>query len=256
MRRLLILLVVPLLAASGPTGASIKGHVTFTNGGKEVAYEAGFVYLQTRKRPQATGGNTVQAKIEQRGKKFVPASLVVPIGATVAFPNFDHEEHNVFTSIMPSFDLGRYTTDPKGKTHVFMDADEFSIYCDIHRDMEASVKVVATRPEWIVRVTGGAFELGGIPDGQYRLMAWAPHSDEVVVDVTVSNGNVTTIQPLDKINVALGEIPPHRRKDGTVYPCHSPPCANRAPPLLNSLPGRPALAETGAGPAEIAGKTA
>lgn len=224
-----LLVLVPLLLGSGPSGATLIGHVTFTRNGKEVPYDDGYVYLQTkpvRSHPKDDlGGSAVKTQIVQQGKKFVPAAIMVPLGATVAFPNADREEHNVFSPDRPNFDLGRYNTDAKGKTHVFEFVDEINIYCDIHRDMAASVKVVATRPEWIVKVTGGAFALGGIPDGHYRLGAWAPHiGTDVFVDVVVANGQVTATPSLDQIHVALQEPPAHRRKDGTPYPCPYPPC--------------------------------
>src|SRR6185295_17355955 len=50
-----------------------------------------------------------QRIIEQRGRRFAPHVLAVPVGSTVSFPNFDPFFHNVFSlSPMRSFDLGIY----------------------------------------------------------------------------------------------------------------------------------------------------
>ncbi|HYU15546.1 MAG TPA: hypothetical protein VEL05_05735, partial [Candidatus Acidoferrum sp.] len=45
--------------------------------------------------------------IEQRGREFAPHLMAVPVGSTVAFPNFDGIYHNVFSrSEARPFDLG------------------------------------------------------------------------------------------------------------------------------------------------------
>ena len=220
--RIAAITVLALLLGNGPSAtpqtATIAGQVTFTRDGQVVPYDDGFVYLQESKHPKATGGDTFKAKIVQQGRKFVPRSLVVPLGAEIAFPNLDQEEHNVFSPTEPTFDLGRYPTDKVGKTEKFEDLDEFDIYCDIHRCMQASVKVVKTPPAWIVKVDRGAFALQGVPDGEYKLIAWAPHSTEVSVKVSVAGGQITATPSLDKIRVSLGQAASHHsRKDGKPY---------------------------------------
>ena len=45
--------------------------------------------------------------MEQRDRQFAPRLLAVPVGSTVAFPNFDPIYHNVFSrSQVTPFDLG------------------------------------------------------------------------------------------------------------------------------------------------------
>src|SRR5438094_187208 len=47
--------------------------------------------------------------VEQRGREFLPHVTAIPVGSTVAFPNFDNLFHNVFsTSPLAPFDLGIY----------------------------------------------------------------------------------------------------------------------------------------------------
>src|ERR1700690_1530977 len=64
---------------------------------------------------EGQGASTpVTAALEQENRRFVPETLVVPVGSTVSFPNNDPVFHNVFSLSSPKlFDLGNY---PKGHT--------------------------------------------------------------------------------------------------------------------------------------------
>src|SRR6185295_19219929 len=54
----------------------------------------------------------VTVNLEQKNRRFVPDTLVVPVGSTVSFPNRDPIFHNVFSLSKPaSFDLGNYPKD-------------------------------------------------------------------------------------------------------------------------------------------------
>ena len=69
--------------------------------------------------PGATPRSATRLELAQQGEAFRPQLVVVPVGATVSFPNGDPVFHNVFSySRARRFDLGRY---PKGesKTVVF-----------------------------------------------------------------------------------------------------------------------------------------
>ena len=219
------LILLALLLGSGPSAPALHGHVAVERAGKEVPYDSAFVYLLPRKRLKLTEADAVSAKIVQQSKRFVPAALVVPVGSTVAFPNLDRIEHNVFSPTDPGvagFDLGRYSTDAAGRTHLFKVPNEYSIYCDIHREMVASIKVVKAPPQWIAHVDKDAFAIADMPaDGTYELHAWAPFSEEFVVTITIENGKISadSQKQLDTIKVQLGAAAPHQRVDGSPYTC-------------------------------------
>src|SRR5258706_9520972 len=125
--------------ASG-VGGTVRGKIRVIDRGKAVAHDNVYVYLEdTRHRRHALPGEGQKAEIKQVQKQFTPQVLVVPTGTTVAFPNYDIEEHNVFSPSDPpgQFDLGRYTTDHKGKVHEFDEAAEVDIFCDVHKEMWA-----------------------------------------------------------------------------------------------------------------------
>ena len=110
--------------------------------------------------------------IVQENKKFVPSLLIVPVGASVEFPNNDYEFHNVYSySKTKRFDLGRY---PRGvsKTVLFNNPGIVKIYCEVHAWMRAAV-VVVENPFFSVIDEAGYFKIKDIPPGAYKLTAWS-----------------------------------------------------------------------------------
>src|SRR4051812_44915153 len=183
---LFLLALVALLGlgadSAAPTpGGTVTGKVVSVRNNEKVAHDDVYVYLEPVTRPgklRKAPGAGVKREIHQKGLAFVPHVIVVPLGADVSFPNDDKDEHNVFSPTDPPFDLGRYRTDKKGKAHRFEDADEFDIFCDIHREMWAKVKVVDSAPDTILQVTDGTFTFQNVPPGTYKVVAWTPNSSE------------------------------------------------------------------------------
>src|SRR5262249_8890743 len=129
--------VAPAPPASAGEG-SIAGVVRITR--LKVASEVrGFdevlVYLEDA--PNTGGLPRGPFQIDQKQKAFRPKLLVVPAGATVAFPNEDEFTHNVF-SVTPgdSFDLGTYATGTS-KAVTLDHAAVVSIFCNVHPQMVA-----------------------------------------------------------------------------------------------------------------------
>jgi len=226
MKRVLViaLLVLAPDASSDPRGGTVTGKVLVFEGGKPTnKRDEVWVYLEaiSPRRHHSTDPPPAR-EIRQVKERFVPNVLVVPVGTTVAFPNLDHQEHNVF-SPEPYFDLGRYNENHKGRTHTFDDPAEMQIYCDIHKNMWAYVMVVDTDPRWIVKVGGdGKYAISDVPPGKYKVHVWTYASDEVKSDVTVASDASVTVA---EAHLSLGKVPEHLRKDGSVYQvCQYPPC--------------------------------
>jgi len=227
-RLLLATLVLALAAPTGPAphGGSVRGRIRVIANGKPVAHDDVYVYLQpVRRRRGALPGTGVSTEIRQQKEEFVPHVVVVPVGASVAFPNYDNEEHNVFSPTDPpgQFDLQRYNTDKKGKSHVFEDAGEIDIYCDIHKQMRAKVKVVDT--PYIAAVgADGKIAFDHVAPGTYKVMGWLPdNKEETSSEPIVVTDDKTTVLP-DELHLQLDLLPvrPHTRKDGTQYPIYKP----------------------------------
>lgn len=156
------------------------------------------VYLESR---LPDPGHPVHAELEQRGQRFDPRMVVIPVGSSVSFPNSDPIFHNVFSlSGAKKFDLGYY---PAGRTRMvkFDKPGVVQVYCHLHSNMYAAIVVVPNR--WYTLPGGdGTFSFHDIPPGTYRLVAWhmnagffrreinipATGSAEVVVDIPVRDG--------------------------------------------------------------------
>jgi plastocyanin len=219
MRARYLVLVVALLGAdtSPPTGGTINGSVLAIKGGKQVARSDVYVYLEQlgRVRRSAPPGAGIKREIRQVNEAFTPNVVVVPVGATVAFPNYENKEHNVFSPTDPVFDLGRYKLDKKGKTHQFDDADEFDIFCDMHPKMWAKVKVVDSAH--IAQVVDGKFTFTNVAPGRYKVVAWVRNSPEVRSgEVTVTSGGTVTLDRALHLQVKT-RSGCHERKDGSDY---------------------------------------
>jgi hypothetical protein len=151
--------------------------------------------------------------MRQRDSAFVPQVLAIPRGTTVEFPNEDKIFHNAFSlSEAARFDLGLYRGGVSRRV-TFQRPGVVDVYCNIHPDMVAAIRVLDTG-YFAVTDHSGAFRIAGVPPGKYPLIAWAPRSPEVRRTVTITAGGTTTT----KLELRVGAaIPRHTRKDGTPY---------------------------------------
>ena len=129
-------------------------------------------------------------RIVQANKTFEPSLLVVPVGATVDFPNDDIVSHNVFSPARGSkFDLGLYKQGTS-RSYTFTRPGVVPIFCNIHPQMIAHVVVVpgphVARPD-----AAGKFTLRDVPAGKYTLVTWYPWGEPVRMEVQVLSGRRT-----------------------------------------------------------------
>lgn len=132
------------------------------------------------------------AVISQRGARFQPEFLVVPVGQTVDMPNDDRITHNVFSVSPPKrFDLGHY---PQGeKRSVRFDKPGIvELYCNIHENMQATVLVAPStffaRPN-----ADGQYRIAELPVGKYPVTAYSPDGGSTTLTVEISANKTTTL---------------------------------------------------------------
>lgn len=214
----LCLALVRTLAAEQATG-TVTGKLVLVRDGAAIvapADEPAFVYLlDTRKRHGKPP--TRSAEIIHRDRKFIPAVSMVSTGTTLTFPNVDIETHNAFSNTEGlRFDLGRYGHDER-PTRVFDDPGEVDLYCDIHKDMWAKIKIVDTA--YFAPVVAGTFRVTNVPPGTYKAIGWYRDSRESAADelVTVTAGGTATIATPIQLQAGSRKSE-HRRKDGSAYP--------------------------------------
>lgn len=133
----------------------------------------------------------IMAAMGQRNRRFERELLVIPVGSTVEFPNFDAIFHNIFSlSRAQPFDLGYY---PKGQTRFvkFPRAGIVQVYCHVHPNMYAAIVVTSSR--WFGKpARDGSFNWSDVPPGKYRLMIWQKFVGVFHKDVAVpERGNIT-----------------------------------------------------------------
>jgi plastocyanin len=194
----------PKRRAAEPTTGIVRGKVELPHG-EPVAY----VYVENVFAPAVRNEKVV---IEQVRKQFVPNWAVIQRGTMVEFPNTDSVYHNVFSqSSGNSFDLGLYNSTSAAKNHTFSEPGAVDIFCNIHPQMAASILVVPNRHFAKVK-PDGKFEIGDVPAGKRKVVAWAPGSRLNVQWVELGGG--------DSVDVDFrleGKLPGHKNKDGQQY---------------------------------------
>jgi len=113
----------------------------------------------------------ITATLEQKNRRFIPETLVVPVGSTVSFPNLDPVFHNVFSLSKPkSFDLGNYAKD-HSRTVTFPKPGIVFVHCHLHPNMAAAI--VVSPNQWSTKAdAAGRFAISGAPSGSYTIVAW------------------------------------------------------------------------------------
>ncbi len=125
----------------------------------------------------------------QHNLQFDPFVLIVPVGASVAFPNRDAVRHHVYSfSPTKAFELKLYGKDDTRSVR-FDKAGVVALGCNIHDGMVAFIKVVDTPFAAKTDDKGEAAQLKGLPAGQVQVRVWHPYlkapGNEIVRTVAV-----------------------------------------------------------------------
>ena len=200
---------VPLLAQ----GVTVTGQVTLLDKGGGPPSDVGqaVVWLTGDQIPV---GAPATVEIATEDKQFVPRLIVVPQGSTVAFPNHDPFNHNVF-SVSPEgpFDLGLYGRGTT-KSVRFDRAGIIKVYCNVHASMRGLV-VVQETSLYAQPGADGSFRLDRVPPGDYILHAWHERAPEVTNPLKVTESAMAPVPvTLDGRGYRLVQ---HKDKNGRSY---------------------------------------
>lgn len=150
--------------------------------------------------------------IVTRGKRFLPTTLVVPAGSTVAFPNDDDVLHNAFSDSPGNrFDLGLYGEGESADV-VLASPGVVMVFCNVHYGMYAAVVVVDTPFAARVDADGG-FRFDGVPAGPGVLELWHPRAGTQRLEIDAGSGRAAEVV----LTVDRPLIPDHTRLDGSGY---------------------------------------
>jgi plastocyanin len=172
--------------------------------GDPLAFERGrvVVYLEGQ-----FPHESVTATMEQKNRRFIPETLVVPAGSTVSFPNLDPLFHNVFSLSNPkTFDLGNYSKDHT-RTVTFPKPGIVFVNCHLHPNMAAAI--VISPNQWSAKAdSAGRFTLPGVPPGVYTIVAWHRAAGFFRQTVKVTENRASDVQfviPIDADGLTVVE---------------------------------------------------
>jgi plastocyanin len=203
--------------------APFTGTVTVAGKGGAVA-DRGDIAVWLTPLDQAPRGAMPGARrrvtIAQQDKRFDPHVVVVPVGATVDFPNLDPFFHNVFSLFDGKrFDLGLYEGG-SSRSVTFPRAGVCYIFCNIHPDMSAVV-IVVDSPYYATTSRTGAFSIPSVPAGRYQLSVWherfrPENASDYPRDIVVS-GTPAAVASIRLVDSGQALTAGHKNKFGQDY---------------------------------------
>jgi hypothetical protein len=109
----------------------------------------------------------------QQNIAFNPHVLIVPVGATVPFPNKDNVRHHIYSFSKPAkFSMKLYGQD-EVPSYTFRTAGAVALGCNIHDTMSGFIKVVDT-PYAAKSAGNGTVRVNGMPAGNATVTIWHP----------------------------------------------------------------------------------
>lgn len=181
------------LVATATAGATQAADLTIQlrdAAGRPVADAVVTLYPKAGTPPPSQTGVAWPMRMEQKNRMFSPFVLIVPVGATVAFPNFDSVRHHVY-SFSPAhpFELKLYGHDETRSVR-FDKPGPVALGCDIHDQMIAFIRVVDT-PLAAKSDANGLARFSGAPVGDATMRIWHPYlkapANEVALPVAVKS---------------------------------------------------------------------
>ena len=138
--------------------------------------------------------------VAQRNIQFDPQVLIVPVGATVAFPNFDKVRHHVYSFSKPKrFELKLFGRD-ESRTVIFDKPGAVTLGCNIHDAMSGVVYATAS-PYTAQTDANGRIRLN-VPAGAARVAVWHPSiraaGNTLEQKATIAPGGLSTTVTLRK----------------------------------------------------------
>ena len=166
---LAILVAVPASIAWASSSSSVRVHVVDERG---VPVRDAVVELDV----SGAGGRITfpwRMAMAQKNEQFVPGTLVVARGSTVAFPNLDRVRHSIYSFSKPArFEIDLYGRD-QTRSQRFAVAGTVALGCKIHDGMRGYIRVTDT--PFAGKTNGnGIVTVAGAPTGTAKVVIWHP----------------------------------------------------------------------------------
>jgi plastocyanin len=131
--------------------------------------------------------------MDQKGCMYVPAVLVVPVGAALTVLNSDGILHNIHSTPFDNAPLNKAqpATQTELKSDPFTVPEFIPVGCDIHKWMNATIAVV-DNPYAVATGADGSFSLTDVPAGKYTVEVWHAELGTQTTSVTVEASGTAT----------------------------------------------------------------
>lgn len=199
---LLALAALGVLAGASATRAAAPASLTVqvvdANG---IPVSDAVVELRTNAPPAGPIRFPWKMGMGQKNQQFVPGTLVVAKGSTVAFPNLDNVRHSIYSFSKPArFSIELYGRD-QTRSQVFPIVGSVKLGCNIHDQMRGYIRVTDT--PFAGKTDGNGYvTLTGMAAGAARITVWHPQlrsiDNETTSALTLGGG-----AQAQKIKVAL-----------------------------------------------------
>lgn len=211
---------------AGPVlAATVTGKVELTDSrnpavAKRKDYSGVVVWLESESLAGVTGSGARKYTLTQKGKKFSPHILPIPVGSVVDFPNFDPIFHNAFSNFAGQpFDTGLYAPGTTREVR-FRRAGIVRVFCNIHSNMTAVIAVLET-PHFAQTDARGAWRIDNVPPGEYKLRVFHERASEETLR-TLDRGLAIQQDTIEVAPIRISESGylevPHQNKHGQDYP--------------------------------------
>lgn len=161
-----LLALLPCAAQAATANIDVRGA-----DGKPLA--GAIVMIDTPKKPAGPIRFNWGTAMGQRNIQFDPRILIVPIGSTVTFPNYDKVRHHVYSfSKTKKFDLKLFGRDDS-RSVLFDKPGAVAVGCNIHDAMSGVIMVVDTPYAMQTDVSGHA-TIANLPAGGATVRVWHP----------------------------------------------------------------------------------
>ena len=126
------------------------------------------VYLKDA--AKSDGSNEPPAMLDQVNCRYAPHVVAVQVGQTLRVKSSDATMHNVHMAPRHNSTVNVGMTGVGARDMKFIAPERVRVRCDVHPWMNADV-VVLDNPFFAVSGADGAYEITGVPTGEYTLVA-------------------------------------------------------------------------------------
>jgi plastocyanin len=157
------------------------------------------VYVKDPPAAPSLARDTPAAVLDQVNCQYVPRALGVRVGQVLKVTSSDPTLHNVHTLSAKNPGLNFGMTRPGDAREVtFARPEQFSVRCDVHAWMTATVYVF-DHPFFAPTRVDGTFEIAGLPPGEHEVVFSHPFLGERTRKLAVGGGAVTADVTFEKV---------------------------------------------------------